>query len=137
MTTPNKSPKITIKDVTPTNIRNAAEGYTNYYLRSLTPLHIREQAVYRASLCTPCLKAQKCLHCGCPSQKVFLSPSRKDKLNKWGKMLNKDDWKDFKDNSLNITEFITNINNDNTLRDYANHLNVFRTSSSSFSSSSN
>lgn len=86
--------KIKIKDVTPSNIRNAVQG--TFYQKVSRPAHIEEQAQYRMKLCAPCLKRKKCHGCPCNVPGLFYAPHKVDADGRWGKMLSSDDWEKFK-----------------------------------------
>jgi hypothetical protein len=58
--------------------------------------HIKEQALYRAMLCSDCLKAKKCSECGCATPGMFFSPEKIDSKYRWYKMLPKEYWEEFK-----------------------------------------
>jgi hypothetical protein len=93
--------KLTLKDYfNPSNIRNFVEG--NYMMlkdrlsQKGIHEHWKEQAIYRAMLCKPCLVNGKCTECGCKTPNLFFSSQKVDSKNNWGKMLNVQDWEAFK-----------------------------------------
>ena len=77
----------------------------------LLPKHIREQAEYRADKCRPCLAEGRCLHCTCKTPQVFYAPRKKDKLDKWGPMLNREEWEARKKQLNNDNDSDTPDNN--------------------------
>lgn len=86
---------ITIKD-----IKNYVEGNLNMYKQRSTfiklPIHIQEQAVVRAFLCAPCLKAGACSECGCSTPELFYAPKKVDEMGKWGEMYSAEEWEEYK-----------------------------------------
>jgi hypothetical protein len=96
-----------IKDIfSAKNIRNFVEGNINI-LKDKTNFmkldqHIKEQAIYRASLCIECLDNGACLVCGCGTPQMFYAPKKLDSKEKWGEMLDKDEWNKYKEEN-NIT----------------------------------
>lgn len=86
-------------DITPNKARDFIEGSTLYATKNLlTPTHIREQAIWRAFLCDECLNKGSCKICGCSTPAMFFSPNKVDSDKKWGVMLSKSKWKEFKEN---------------------------------------
>lgn len=88
-----------LSDITTYNTLNFLQGYYNTaksYLDTL-PRHIQEQAIHRAVLCSDCLKLGKCKICKCSTPAMFLAPNKHDSLNKWGAMLEEDEWNKFKE----------------------------------------
>lgn len=85
------------KEITKDNIRNFIQG--NYYaLKDMLgdnkiPTHIKEQAVYRALLCSKCLVKGSCEVCGCSTPNMFFSPLKTDPRGLWSSMLGPDKWK--------------------------------------------
>lgn len=61
-------------------VRDFVEGYWNLFQSkfNILPLHIREQAIFRAYKCEPCLKNKSCLKCGCSTPALFYAPLKKD-----------------------------------------------------------
>lgn len=90
------------------DIKNFLEGTLNQY-RSL-PDHQREQAEMRAFLCQPCLQKGKCTHCGCKTPAMFLSPSKEDSEQKWGKFLDETQWTALKNNITQYHEYLSTLN---------------------------
>ena len=88
------------------NIKNYVQGHWNQMLdKRFDHLedHVKEQALYRANLCKHCYDNGKCTECGCKTPVMFFSPSKVDALGRWGKMLNKEEWEQFKiDNELPV-----------------------------------
>jgi hypothetical protein len=97
------------------NIKNFIEG--NYYalkdkLLGNIPIHIKEQAIYRAMLCIDCLEETKCKVCKCSTPNMFFSPNKKDSLGKWGIMLSAKNWNKYKvEAKLNNINFLTTFKN--------------------------
>ncbi len=88
-----------LSDITTYNTLNFLQGYYNtakHYLDTL-PQHIQEQAIHRAVLCSDCLKLGKCKVCKCSTPAMFLAPNKHDSMNKWGAMLEKEEWDIFKE----------------------------------------
>lgn len=73
------------------NIRDFVQG--NYYTLVYKlnsggiPQHIKEQAVYRAMLCSDCLKNRSCPKCGCRTPNMFFAPNKVCKEQKWEEMI--------------------------------------------------
>jgi hypothetical protein len=89
----------------PTNVRDFIEG--NYMMwkdqlrNSGIAKHYKEQAIYRALLCRPCLVNGRCVECGCKTPNMFFSINKEDSQKKWGKMLEAEEWEAFKkDNDI-------------------------------------
>lgn len=100
------SQQISAKDITPENINNFLSGHTNYLLRNtLLPKYIKEQAEWRMKVCQPCVKAGKCLKCGCKSPQLFYAPLKTDKDGKWGTMVSKTEWDEFKRTSPQYSRY--------------------------------
>jgi len=66
------------------------KGYLNAFV--WTKPHIKEQAIHRIAQCSDCFEKGRCPHCGCLSPALFFSPTKKDKLGKWDKMMDKENW---------------------------------------------
>lgn len=113
-----------ISMITPYNVRNYIEG-TYYKLKAQNAfstekeMHINQQALRRASLCSTCLDNQSCLYCGCDTPDAFFAPEKYDSKTKWGPMLSKEDWEDFQ--KVNGTEYFS----DNILYDSVNKKIIF------------
>ena len=69
-------------DITPHNVRNFLEGYTNFVASKLISKHHLEQYMYRSWLCRECLANGRCIKCGCATPAMFFAPKKKDSLNK-------------------------------------------------------
>ena len=82
------------------NVKNFIEGNINYLRQRSTffklPVHIQEQAVYRAMLCFDCLQLGRCKSCNCKTPESFYSPDNGDELGKWGPMLGMHDGTKYK-----------------------------------------
>ena len=82
--------------------------------------HIKEQAIYRAMLCSDCLKAGKCVECKCATPGMFFSPEKIDAKYRWHKMLPKEYWDEYKKmHNINLLKDFTeimSIENKNKLR---------------------
>ena len=97
------------KNITAQDVVNYIEGNINY-LRSQSSffkleVHIQEQATYRSYLCIDCLEAGECKICHCITPNMFYAPKKLDKEDKWGVMLDKDEWEKFKlDNNIDIDD---------------------------------
>lgn len=84
--------KITIKDA-----KNFIDGHFQSLLANqFRPWFITEQALFRAMKCYPCLKAGKCLKCGCKTPQMFFSKAKTDSDGKWGVMLSKSQWMEYR-----------------------------------------
>ena len=75
-------------------IRDFLEGNLHYYHPK--DAHVTEQAIYRSILCKPCLLNGSCYHCKCKTPNMFFAPKKRDSLNKWGPMLDKESWSTLK-----------------------------------------
>jgi len=61
------------------DISSFIDGNINYYFRRKdTPTHIREQILYRMLKCADCTLSKKCIHCKCPTPKMFFAPNKED-----------------------------------------------------------
>ena len=60
------------------------------------PFHRLEQILYRSRMCRPCLEAGKCTECGCTTPDLFFDPSVYCSGGKWGPMMDKENWEEFK-----------------------------------------
>lgn len=82
------------------NIRDFVGGNYLMWKDQLTnkgiPYYVKEQALYRAILCRPCLVKGKCLICECRTPNMFFSKNKVDSGGKWGKMLDVENWEAFK-----------------------------------------
>jgi hypothetical protein len=82
------------------NVKNYIQGNYNYFQYKLhdgnIEDHVMEQALYRAYLCQPCLVAGKCTGCSCTTPNLFFAPDKVDHDEKWGAMLSKEKWEEFK-----------------------------------------
>jgi hypothetical protein len=86
-------------------IRDFVEGNYLYFNKAHNAPHINEQAFWRAWHCQDCLNAKKCRHCGCTTPNMFFSPNKTDSMNKWGKMLNEQQWETYKQNNTEYRAF--------------------------------
>lgn len=86
------------------NVRDYVQGTYNHFFKEDIKTHIREQAMYRASLCNKCLINGSCMHCGCSTPGVFFAPNKVDANNKWGAMLGEKNWELYKvENNIDIS----------------------------------
>jgi hypothetical protein len=90
-----------LKDIlNPKNVRNFVEGNYMMWKDQLSNVgiqkHYKEQAIYRALLCRPCLDNGRCLICKCKTPNMFFSINKEDSDGKWGKMLEAKEWEAFK-----------------------------------------
>jgi len=84
--------RITIRDA-----RNFIEGNLYSILgNKLRPWYVTEQALFRAFKCYPCLKAGKCLRCGCSTPQMFFAKAKIDPDGKWGIMMGKYEWEEYR-----------------------------------------
>jgi hypothetical protein len=95
------------------NIKNFIQGHLNKFLDNTEymslELHIKEQVIYRASLCQDCYYNGSCLKCGCKTPDMFYSTNKVDSLGKWKEMLDKEQWNIFKvDNKIDMNS-LSNI----------------------------
>jgi hypothetical protein len=83
------------------NVQNFIEGKWNKFKSHSNFLklevHLREQALYRAVLCTPCLKNGSCFVCGCSTPDMFYASKKECPEKLWGKMMTKSEWETFKE----------------------------------------
>lgn len=92
-------------------IRDFLQGYANLALDKYQLLagHIKEQAAWRAYLCSPCLARGHCLPkpdgCGCRTPALFYAPRKTDPHGQWQEMLDKQKWEDFKETDGGYKEF--------------------------------
>ena len=92
-------------------------NYLQYQLKSnKIKQEVKEQALHRAMLCSPCLEEGKCKICGCSTPAMFFAPDKEDSLGSWGKMMSKQRWEKYKkDNDIfipdNFLDVIKNIEN--------------------------
>lgn len=87
------------------NIRNLVEGYYNHLNQEELPKHLKEQVLFRAYACKPCLDNGKCTKCGCKTPHMFYSPAKKDSDGKWAEFLNEAQWNSLKENIDLYAEF--------------------------------
>jgi hypothetical protein len=91
----------------PKNIKHFIEGNYMMWKDQLTNTgiakHYKEQAIYRALLCKPCLENGSCTECGCKTPNMFFSITKEDALGNWGEMLEQEEWEAFKKHN-NIDE---------------------------------
>lgn len=71
--------------------------------------HIEEQALLRQTHCPECASSPKCLYCGCKVPQMFKAPLKEDKLKRWTRMLDKDQWEYLKNNIDHIHKFIDGL----------------------------
>lgn len=86
------------------SITSFIEGNINFFLRKKdTPVHIREQILYRMLKCAPCTLSGKCLGCKCPTPKLYFAPNKEDSSKNWVPyFMEPEDWDKFKgESSLN------------------------------------
>jgi len=87
------------EDITLPNIKNFFEGNYNllkYNLSQNIEDHIKEQALYRAMLCSSCLEAGKCKICNCSTPGLFFAPKKEDSEGRWSKMMSEEEWNAYK-----------------------------------------
>ena len=88
------------KLLNPSNVRDFIQGNYMMWKDQLTSTgiakHYKEQALYRALLCRPCLINGKCLICNCKTPNMFFSINKVDSDNKWGAMVEVEEWEAFK-----------------------------------------
>jgi len=77
-------------------VKDIYSGYTNYLKANELPEYIKEQVLYRMELCKECVDKPFCPNCGCVSPVLFFSATKTDALNKWGPMVNQEQWEQFK-----------------------------------------
>lgn len=103
------------------NIKNFASGYWNKFMddshfMSLKP-HVKEQVLYRANLCRPCYVNGSCLECGCKTPEMFYAMAKVDSKERWGKMMNEEQWEKFKlENELNPIALSTLVFEENKIK---------------------
>jgi hypothetical protein len=64
------------------NIRDYVQGTYNYFFKENIEQYKKEQAFYRAFLCSSCLNNGSCFHCGCSTPALFFAPNKTDANNK-------------------------------------------------------
>lgn len=81
------------------NISNFIEGNAKYFYNKLNPepQYLREQRLYRLSLCKDdCVAIGKCIVCSCPvEKKVFNNQSCNP--DRFPDIMNEEDWSKFKE----------------------------------------
>ena len=55
-----------------------------------------EQVVYRSVMCSDCVSAGSCHHCGCAMPKSILVKENWCSAGKWSNMMSDDEWNDYK-----------------------------------------
>lgn len=98
--------------ITPSNVRSFVSAYSTILAHKLKIKELENfelvQLELRKKLCSDCVKAAKCVGCGCKVPDLFWDKSREDALNKWGPMLNEKQWDAFISSLSNET--ISDIN---------------------------
>ena len=88
-----------LKDITPTNVVAFIEGKTRHWLfnhyPNLVRKHLIEQVMYRMQVCSPCLLAGECNHCGCQTPHLFFA-TKPCSGGKYPPLMNNIDWIMFK-----------------------------------------
>ena len=66
--------------------------------KELTNRHELEQIAWRMNFrdCSQCLRAGKCVHCGCKSPELFYDRTNECSAMNWFEMLDKEAWNEFK-----------------------------------------
>jgi hypothetical protein len=99
------------------NVRDYVQGTFNYFFEDNLPSYKKEQAFYRAFLCSPCLTEGRCSHCGCSTPHLFFAPNKSDAQDKWGPMIEEKEWEEFKKENIidtdNIRIIVTGIIKEN------------------------
>lgn len=89
------------KILNPSNIRDFVQGNYMMLKDSLTNKgiqeHYKEQAIYRAMLCKPCLLNGSCTVCKCKTPNMFFSFHKVDAGGKWGAMMELPEWEAYKE----------------------------------------
>jgi len=103
--------------ITLNNIKSFFQGNYRMFIDSLgdkqnkyfkLEKHLKEQVLYRASLCQECKEEGECKVCGCSVPGKWFAD--KSCGGPWGDMLNADDWEKFKQiNKIDIS--INDIHN--------------------------
>lgn len=99
-------------------MRDFVEGNYHYFNKKHNAEHINEQALWRAYLCSDCLKAGKCRICNCKTPNMFFSPNKIDSAGKWKKMLPANEWEAFKKSDNQYPFF------EKTYKEYQQNLNA-------------
>lgn len=94
--TEEKGHKIGLKDITPKNISNFAQGMINFANRKNLPDYVFEQYIYRAFVCRPCTIKGKCYGCGCATPHVMFAPNKLDPYENWPTKLTEEEWEEHK-----------------------------------------
>lgn len=91
--------------VTPKNVRDYIVGNFNYFKNKVfpSPPYIKEQIAYRLFLCKDdCVPNRACKYCGCPPKKKVWLKDSCNKNERFGPLLDKEEWTKFKKEN-NIT----------------------------------
>lgn len=67
-----------------------------YLVKTLVPMHIVEQIIYRSIMCKDCTEAGACKHCGCKVPALYYSYFLSCSEGKWGPFMNRKNWADYK-----------------------------------------
>lgn len=87
------------------NITNFIEGTVVRILEdadfNILDDYIKEQVVWRMSMCKPCVEAGACLYCTCTSPDMFYSSGKLDAQGNFAEFMEQEDWELFKEYNYN------------------------------------
>lgn len=64
-----------------------------------------EQIIFRGCMCSDCKENGSCLHCGCNFNDLQVSKVATCSQGRWGKIMNKEDWENYKSKYLSNVDF--------------------------------
>lgn len=98
-----------LKDVLSSRIFSYIESklqlFSGVYLKKDDVISYAEQVIYKRVMCNDCYIAGECLHCGCDFNDLTVSTIASCSKNKWGKIMNKNDWENYKKKYMNGVDF--------------------------------
>ena len=67
------------------------------FIEKFIGFHVVEQIMYRATVCSECTKAGKCVGCGCTTPDLYFTRDISCSKHRWGPIMTKENWETFKD----------------------------------------
>jgi hypothetical protein len=64
-----------------------------------------EQVIFKRAMCPECYQNGSCIHCGCNFSELSVSKKAKCSEKRWGVMMNKEDWSEYKNKFLRGIDF--------------------------------